>query len=314
MVSAMATIDDKIKIALFTSQDIGYQLVEALAKRSDISLLVVTERTKRHDLYGYRSALKVAKELDIPYIQTSRVDEPVRDAIGAFAPDIIVSAYYAHLIPDEVLLLAKRGGINIHPGILPHYRGRFPTPWYILNGANKFGIAIHQIDSGIDTGPVFVQAEYPLDPRISGHDLYRLTMELGAALLLENLDRIVRGDIAPKAQAGGGTFYNSIERRFAIDWNLPAETIERRVRVHARPYFPAHSYIYNCMLLVNRAEILAGNPYAVQAGGTILDVLQDGSLIVSACDGALKLSDFELVPVSSQAERAQMLAVGNRFD
>jgi methionyl-tRNA formyltransferase len=302
------------RLILFTSQDIGFQLVELLAERADLSFIVVTHRTRRDEVYGYRSAIDACRSHDIPCLVTPRVDEPVKARVGEFAPHLLLCAYYPYVIPQDIIRAVPLGAVNIHPGILPRYRGKYPTPWYILNGEKTYGLAIHKIDEAIDTGDVLVQACYPLPPTITGHELYRETMDRGSRLIAEHLDRLLDGSLPAMPQQGAGSYYNAIEKRYQIDWNRPSSDIERRIRVHARPFLPAHTFAFNRTVYVNRAEVFDHPGYRAQGGGIILQSDIPGSLVVSCADGCLRLTDFDVYPPLSEQEAAIHFAAGTRFE
>lgn len=302
------------RIVLFTSQDIGFQIVDGLARRGDCDLVVVTCRTVRDDSYGYRSAIDAAAAHGIEAHVATRVDEALMRRIAAFAPDLIFSAYFPHVIPRAVFGLSRRPAVNIHPGVLPLYRGKFPVPWYILNGEREFGLAIHEIDDGIDTGPVLVQERFPIDPDETGHGLYRKTMDRGAELVLGRIGDILAGKITPRPQSGTGTYFSTIDRRYVIDWNLPRETILRRIRVHARPYFPAHGFILNHMVLIDRARAVEPAGFRAQAGGSVLSLEPDGGFVVSCCDGAIHVERCEIAPDPGPDGASRVLMPGARFE
>jgi methionyl-tRNA formyltransferase len=304
------------RIALFTSQDIGFQIVERLSADPVYrgALHVFADRSTRDDLYGYRSAIDACAAANIPCTLASRVDQHTLEQVRQFAPALIVAVYYPHFLPPSLLALARMGGINIHPGKLPEYRGKFPTPWYILRGDTHFGLAIHRIDAGIDTGDVYVQEQFPIPPAITGHELYRLTQDEGANLMVRTLPRILAGELTPTPQQGVGSYFSSIERTWRIDWNLSSETIERRVRVHAKPYLPAHTQLFNRLLFINRVRPAAVEGYRAQGGGRILAVTPDGGFIVSTCDGCLLVEDYEVAPSWTAQEQRLSLREGVRFD
>lgn len=297
----------KSRVALFTSQDIGFQLVDGLLKRDNIELLVVTCRTARDDFYGYRSAIDRCAEAGIACIETTRADEKLVAHFAEFAPDVIVAAYYPHLIPLVIQKFSRRPPVNVHPGILPDYRGKFPTPWYILNGASEFGLALHQLDAGIDTGPVLVQRTYPIAPDETGHSLYRKTMDYAAKLILEQMDALIAGALPAIPQSGSGSYCSTIEPRFPINWDRSWLEIERRVRVHARPYFPAFTFVLNHMVSINRVSRVTPAGYRAQGGGRILEVHDDGSFIVSCRDGCLMVEDYELCPALPADQALRLL-------
>lgn len=308
------TISVRPRILLFTSQDIGFQIADGLARRGAYDLVVVTCRTPRDDFYGYRSAAVAAAAHGIELHVATRIGEPLRRRIAEFSPDLIFCAYFPHVIPREVFGLSRLPAVNIHPGLLPRYRGKFPVPWYILNGEAEFGLAIHEIDDGVDTGPVLVQERYPIAPEETGHGLYRKTMDCGAALVLARIDDIIAGKIAARPQSGAGSYYARIERRYEIDWNLPRETILRRIRVHARPYLPAFGSIMNHLVLIDRARAVDPAGFAAQGGGAVLGVESDGAFTVSCCDGAIRAEGYEIAPDPGPDGASRLLKPGARFE
>lgn len=302
------------RVLLFTAQDVGYQLVTALSQREDIQLLVVTSESIRDRINGYRSAITVCADKGISCIQATKVSPDILDQLAEFDPDIMISAYFPHIIPVEVQALSRLPAVNIHPGILPHYRGRYPTPWYILNGAEKFGIAIHELDGGIDTGPVLCQELHDLKEAETGHELYRRIMDLAATMIVSKFDDLFAGRLTPQPQIGTGSYYSRIEPRYQIDWNQSRQTILRRVRVHAKPYFPAYSFMNARMVSINRASRAEDNSFGAQGGGIIDAVLEDGRFLVSCADGLIQVDEFSFFPELSSAEIPLYLRKGARFE
>ncbi len=307
-------ISSRRKLLLFTSQDIGFQFVSYLATRADIELLVVCDRTSRDDQYGYRSAIDACEQAGIPYVKTSRPSGPVVDRIRAFAPDLMMTVYYPHIVPRAVQEMSRIPAVNIHPGLLPHYRGRYPMPWYILNGEKEFGMAIHRLDEGIDTGDVLVQTRHPIGDHETGHEIYRRGMDAGAQLLIGNLDALLQDALPARAQTGTGSYFSTIERRFEIDWNSSRETIARRVRVHAKPYFPAFSFLFNRLISINRASPVEIDGYKAQGGGRIVRVDPDGCFVVACADGCLRIDEHEACPAWSADDFRRTVRAGAQFE
>jgi methionyl-tRNA formyltransferase len=302
------------RVLLFTSQDIGFQFVNYLAKRGDIDLLVVADRSARDDQYGYRSAIDVCKRESIPCIKATQIDGAILARVRDFLPHLMMTVYFPHFVPQAAQDASRVKPVNIHPGILPHYRGRYPTPWYIINGAEKFGMAIHRLDGGIDTGDVLVQRLYSIDPGVTGHELYRKSMDLGAQLLAEHFDALLEDRIPARPQLGIGSYYNKIDRRYEIDWNSPREVISRRVRVHAKPYFPAFSFLFNRLISINRVSLVDPVAFTAQGGGRIVEIGGEGSLTVACCDGCLRIDEYETCPTWGLGEFQRSVRVGMRFE
>jgi methionyl-tRNA formyltransferase len=303
----------RTRVALFGGQDLGYVMADYFSRRDDLDLFVVSYQSKRDVINGYRSALTICKERNVRFIETSRPYEDTHAALTEWQPDIIVGAYYARLFPPELLKIPRLGAINAHPGKFPRYRGPMPTPWYILNGEKTFGMGIFQIDGGIDTGPVFVEREYPIPDDETGHGLLRRTMAAAAELYIENFDRIVSGELVATPQQGEPLFCPRIEPRYQIDWRSARETIMRRIRVHAKPYFPAYTYLYNRLLAVNGACYDPAPAAPNSRHGEIVQTWEDGRISVACGDGNLIVQDYDVFPPLSREEWLLHFQVGARL-
>jgi methionyl-tRNA formyltransferase len=272
-----------MRVALFTALDVGQTLVEHFAPRTD--LLVLSYDVARYNRYGYRSALAYCRQQSVKHIEAAKADRRVFDALQAHRPDIIVSCWYAKILPIEMLDLAPLGGINVHPGKLPYYKGRWPTPWYILNGDPTYGIAVHQMVAEVDAGDVYVQREHPISPRMTGHELIRETMRTSGEALIESFDGIVSGAIEAVPQALGGSRYDHIDKTYTVDWSQPAEIINRHIRVHARPYEPARAELDGRWFYINRATSI---PHTIAEPGTVI-----APMTVACGEGALVIEEME---------------------
>jgi methionyl-tRNA formyltransferase len=196
---------------------------------------------------------------------------------------------------------------------LPDYRGTFPTPWCILNEETEFGVTVHYMDETIDTGDVIVQRRYKIDPNETGNELYRRAMKLCTDLLVESFGEILAGNVTRQPQALGGSYYNRIEPQYLIDWHLPRRQLRNHIRVHAKPYFPAYSFLYNKCILINRVTLCDIDGYIAQGAGIIKSVAPDKSFVVSCVDGCLRVEEYELFPVLRPDDGEQHIRPGNRF-
>jgi len=301
------------KVLFFTSQDIGNDVFAYLNARDDVDLYVVTQRTKRDEIYGYRATLELCVQEKVPFFTPNTFDEKFVAEVSRIAPDIIVCAYYPKIFPPELIRIPALGCINVHPGLLPNYRGSFPTPWYILNNEKEFGITIHYMDSQIDSGDILVQRTYPMREDETGHELYRRAMKLCGELLVENFDKILKQEIQPYPQPLGGSYYNRIDSQYKIDWHLPHQYIRNQIRVHAKPYFPAYSFLYNKCVLFNKASFCQLDGYKLRGAGIICKVMDDMKFVVSCVDGWLLVEDYDLFPVLSSDDIKLHIHASHRF-
>ena len=159
----------------------------------------------------------------------------LRDAaaeITALRPDVLVVAAFGQILRQSVLDAAPLGGVNIHPSLLPSYRGMSPVPAAILAGDPFTGVSIMQMDRGMDTGPVLARGRVPIaDSDTTGSLTSKLSV-VAAMLLLEVLPRLARGEIVaqPQDDAVASTAGEIDAASGEIDWRRPAADIWRRVR------------------------------------------------------------------------------------
>lgn len=298
-----------MKCVLFTSQDIGAELVNYLATRPDVEPLIVTMESVRDRIYGYRSTVDACVRAGFRHLIAPTVTDKVAAAVKDYAPKFIVCAYYSAVLPNSLLSLCPV--VNVHPGKLPYYKGKFPTPAYILNGEKTFGIALHEVTPAIDGGAVLVQREFPIGPDETGFELLGRTMKEAAKVVIEHFHDIEVGRFIRVPQSGEGSTYSRIDKRIQIDWQWSAEHIRRQVRVHARPYFPAYSFIFNRIILVNRALTHGGTGKP----GVILSSGEPGRSIVVGCgEGIVELVDYEVAPAMTADEHRLHFQAGNSFD
>ena len=180
------------------------------------------------------SPVKVAAEkMGLPVVQSGSLKSDEAFAgLAAFSPEVIVVAAYGQLLPRAVLELPRYGCINIHPSLLPHYRGAAPVAGAILAGDEFAGVSIMLLDRGMDTGPVFTRAQIGISDRDTTGTLTAKLSLVGARLLQEVLVYWPRGELSPRPQDEAEATYTSpiAKEDGRIDWHLSAADIWRRVR------------------------------------------------------------------------------------
>ena len=160
--------------------------------------------------------------------------EEALEELASLRPDVLVVAAYGRLLPGPVLEEAPGGCLNLHPSLLPKYRGPSPVATAIRDGIGSTGVTLMLLDEGMDSGPIVAQREHPIAPTDTAGSLTADLFRVGADLLLKNLDGWVKGDIAAVPQdSSAATFTQKLERSDgAADWNLPARQLERLHRAY----------------------------------------------------------------------------------
>ncbi len=176
-----------------------------------------------------------ALQLNLPVVQPARLKSPEAVAeLATLKPDLIVVAAYGQILPQAVLDIPLYGCINIHPSLLPKYRGASPVASAILAGDDFTGVSIMLLDAGMDTGPVLVQAAVPISSQDNTGTLTDKLSLVGARLLDEALVAWTRKEIAPRAQNEADVIATALvtKENGEIDWKLPAVEIWRRIRAY----------------------------------------------------------------------------------
>jgi len=144
-------------------------------------------------------------------------------------PDIIVTAAYGKILPQEILSLPKIACLNIHASLLPKYRGAAPIQWSIINGDKTTGVTIMKMDVGMDTGDIILQKEVAIEDNETYGILYEKLKIIGGKLLIDVLKNIE--NISPVKQGDNYTMAPMIEKSLGlIDFNKPALYIHNLVR------------------------------------------------------------------------------------
>ncbi|MFA5124221.1 MAG: methionyl-tRNA formyltransferase [Patescibacteria group bacterium] len=175
--------------------------------------------------------LAVEKKLNIWQPERLRGNQELLEEIKKIDFDYLVVTAYGLIIPAEFLALAKSGNINVHPSLLPKYRGASPIQSAILNGETETGVTIMLMDEKMDHGAILTQKSIILTGEETNESLHFQLAELGVPLLVETIKDFTAGKIKPQKQDHEmATFCTTIDKEQAqIDWNKTAEEIKRKI-------------------------------------------------------------------------------------
>ena len=202
---------------------------------------------------------------------------------AALKPDVAAVVAYGLLLPSAILAAPRLGCLNIHPSLLPRWRGAAPVARAILAGDTDTGVSIVKMDEGLDTGPVLAQTRVAMPDRATTGAFEAKLARLGATMLVETLQAYDAGTISPRPQDEAGATYahKFAKQDGAIDWSRPADEIDRQVRAMS-PWPGAWFTLGDSSVRVLACEPAPGNG----APGTLLN---DG-FVVACGTGALELA------------------------
>ena len=240
-----------------------------------------------------------ARTESLPVLEPERPRDPgFAHELARLRPDVGVVVAYGHILTPELLAIPRLGMVNVHPSLLPELRGAAPVEWAILNGLEKTGVTIMQMEAGLDSGPILHQIPHHLTPDVTGGELSEHLAEMGAQALIEALAMLESDALRPVPQHHErATYAPKITRETGhLDWNRDAAVV-RRVILALDPSPGAWTTLEGHELKLFGAVPAPG-------GGTPGDVLHaERELVIAAGSGALAVAEVQ------PAGRARMGAV-----
>ncbi len=184
-------------------------------------------------------------EFTVDPISTSKSLELIQSS----PPEYLISLYYRNIIPREVLALVKSRSINVHPSLLPHYKGCFSAPWAIINGEKHTGITFHEMEEEVDAGAILFQKKISITQEDTGYSLYhRLTSEI-IREFGNFFDRLVAGKITSRKMPSGGSYYRrEVPMKGLVNQAWEFDEIDQFIR---GMFFPPHA---GARVLINSEE------------------------------------------------------------
>ncbi len=220
-------------------------------------------------------------------IKTSEFQKQLKE----LTPDVCIVVAYGKIISKNLLSIPKYGWLNVHASLLPKYRGASPIQSAILNGDNKTGVTLMQINAGLDTGPWLAKKETAIDPADNFQTLHDKLSALGATLVRESLPKFLSGEIKPQpqdnSQATTTKIINKEDGR--IDWTKPALQIERQIRAYTP--WPGTYCFWNGKRLKIISATIAPDTITLQLGQT--KSVHD-AIIVGCANSNLQLQTIQL--------------------
>ncbi len=228
----------------------------------------------------------------LPVMQPATLKDPrVLADLGTMDPDIIVVAAYGRILPREVLALPPHGCINLHPSLLPRYRGPAPIQRAVLQGEKKTGVTVIRLVEKMDAGPIILQREVPIGEEETAEELGERLSVAGADLVMEAVRAVGAGSATLREQNEAEATLAPLLRKEEgeIDWTGDAAAIRNRVR-GLLPWPGAHTTIGGRMIKLYKAR--AQEPGAGGRPGTITEA-GPGGIRVATGKGDLVILELQ---------------------
>lgn len=225
-----------MKIIYMGTPDFSVGALEALIRAGHEITAVVTQPDRPRGRSGktvYSPVKECALKHGIPVLQPERIKRPEAvEQLRSYPAQVYVVAAFGQILSKEILDIPPYGCLNIHASLLPKYRGASPIQQAVIDGEEKSGITVMQMNEGMDTGDILYQKEIFLDKKETGESLFEKLSILGAAAITEALELLEKGVLKAVPQKEEEASHVKMLNKSSgkIDWNRPAAEIERLVR------------------------------------------------------------------------------------
>ncbi len=297
-----------MKIVFMGTPDYAVKTLEALIKSEHTVAAVFAQPDKpvgRKQVLTPPPVKVCALENNIPVYQPNSVRTgEAFEIINQIKPDVIVVVAYGKILPKEILTAAKYGCVNGHASLLPKYRGASPIQWCIVCGETETGVTTMLMDEGMDTGDILETVTVKIGENETAEELFERLSDISADLMLSTIDKLPKGKITPKKQAGEATYAPIIKKEMALlDFNKPAKELFNAVRGY---YSWPCAYFFmegKRMKVIKAAVGLSTN----KAAGTVVG---NNGVLSIACGDGLSLDILVLQAEGSKVMESKQYLCG----
>ena len=304
-----------MKIIFFGSDEFSIKALEAClhAPGMELALVVTTPPQKKgrglklepSEIFGYCQA-KNLPVIEYPTLREFKVAQELLD----LRPDIFVVASYGKLIPSNLLEIPKYR-LNVHPSLLPKYRGAAPIHWPILNGDKETGVSIIDIAEKLDAGDIYCQEKIPIDPRTDAAELASELARFSYGVLKKVLAQVKDGQLrgAPQNEVEATLAPQLSKQDGELSFStMTADAMDRKVR-GLQPWPGTYCFIKNERIALLETD-LPGTA-TTEKPGTLLAIEKEGGIQVATQNGILKI--LKVKPEGKKSMSAADFARGKRF-
>lgn len=242
---------------------------------------------------GFRPAAVFAEGGDEAVTAAAgRISAPViasEGEVAGLAPDLLILTSYTKILKEPLISKPRLGTINLHGGRIPDYRGASVVNWQIIRGEREGGVAILQVDEGIDTGPILAEERYPILPTDTFKEVSEKTLEIFPRLLVDVLRGLEAGTLTPRPQPPGGAYWHKRRPEDGkVRWEFQtAAEVHNLVRALAKPCPGAFSFLDGRKVTLWRTALLEETFSGIP--GRLVRRFRDGFIVIANDRGLLAL-------------------------
>ena len=286
-----------MKAVFFGTPGFALPSLNALLESHHQIVCVVTrpDRRKGRGRKISQSPVKVlASRNNLLILQPEDITKPdLIDSLKGFGPNLFVVVAYGKILPIEILEIPSFYSINLHPSLLPKYRGPAPINWTIINGEKETGVTIFKMDEQMDRGKILVQKKVKIEDDETAETLTTRLAKIGATALMEAIELIEEGKATLRPQAESEATITPMLRKEdgRIDWAKPSLEIHNFVR-GMNPWPSAFTRIEGRVLKVWRTKLVPGK--AVGEPSEVIGIKEDEGILVASGDGQILITELQI--------------------
>lgn len=255
-----------IRTIFMGTPDFALPILEALVKLPSIELVAVYTEPDKPRGRGLKISVSpvkgwaVSHQIPVEQPPGFRKDPAHLVQLKGYRPELIVVAAYGKMLPKELIAIPRYGAINVHPSLLPKYRGASPIQSALLNNDPRTGVTLMVIDQGMDTGPIVSHGPCAIDPEDTYASLAEKLSRLGGELMQRDLPRYLAGELTPRPQRTTGVSVTRLIEKTdgEIDWTQSAKVIVGKIRA-LTPWPGAYTFLTDgTRLIITQAHLEGG--------------------------------------------------------
>ncbi len=256
-----------------------------------------------------------AQEKQLKIFQPEKItnNKEFKDEIKNLKPDLVCVVSYGVILPKSFLKIPKFGCINVHPSMLPKYRGPAPIQWSILNGDKITGVTIMYLNEQMDAGDIIMQEEVEIDDYETTGELWNRLSTIGAKLLIKSVRKIEDGTVSRTKQSEEFTIAPMLNKEMSkIDWNLKTSIEIKNLVRGLNPIMGTYSFLNGKKVKFWRVKNLTNDEFKKIysdfdidiENGTVLLSNEKQGLFIKAKNGIISVSEI-------QGENARRMSIGD---
>ncbi|NKF51825.1 bifunctional UDP-4-amino-4-deoxy-L-arabinose formyltransferase/UDP-glucuronic acid oxidase ArnA [Shewanella sp. WXL01] len=277
-----------MKAVVFAYHNIGCAAIKSMLEAGVEIAAVFTHVDDANENVFFESVAKLAASKGIPVFAPEDVNHPLWvEKIKKMQPDALFSFYYRHMLSQEILDIAPKGGFNLHGSLLPNYRGRAPINWVLVNGETETGVTLHTMTAKPDAGDIVAQQKIAISDEDTAATLHGAMTKAASELLANALPAIVAGThtLTPQDASQATYFGRRTPADGEIKWTNDARTVFNLVRAVTEPFPGAFSFLGERKVIIWSAKAIDKN-YDVTPG----TIVATKPLTIACAQGALQVN------------------------